>query len=466
MGTVDIYRTSDALRRSHSILAGPLVIGRRTSCDIALDDARISGVHCRIAWEGGAATVCDMSTNGTFLNGNRLEKGRPQVLSDGDVISPVVISRKPPSALNEHQRKMLIACFTFRSSAPASPLSAAGLHQPMEPHSMAKPVIPPRPPAARAVTPPAVTTPAPAQVPPPPPPPPQQHRPPLAPPAAAPRPPPAPAAPLGAQTERPASAARQEPMAVPPPCPSSTKRAHGDRPPVSATSDAFATAAASGSSASRAPSTPATSISIIAAATSAASTLSGAQVGGARAAPPARIASPAAVGVKSVPRPQIGAARADVSSAEDGLEFTAADEAMSSGAKRRRTLVPPPPAQRGAQVGEPAGRSVSSGQSDLPLASRPPPSMRPASRGSGGGPASVGTGRGSHSLKGSAARRVSPAPVPPGVRRPGGLAGPRHGGGLGKSALPEEKTSLNDVFAHLMNTRPEGGGSDDDADGS
>lgn len=53
----------------------PLVIGRRTAADLVLPELLVSALHCRVQIEAGrpALKITDFkSTNGTFLNGNRI----------------------------------------------------------------------------------------------------------------------------------------------------------------------------------------------------------------------------------------------------------------------------------------------------------------------------------------------------------------------------------------------------------
>lgn len=63
-----------------------LVIGRAPSCAISLpDDTFVSQLHARIHPDEGRVLVEDLgSTNGTFLNGNRLT--RPETVHRGDRI--------------------------------------------------------------------------------------------------------------------------------------------------------------------------------------------------------------------------------------------------------------------------------------------------------------------------------------------------------------------------------------------
>lgn len=61
-----------------------MVIGRLASCDICLADANTSRQHAALVREGAGWAIEDLgSTNGTFVNGERVESLR---LKDGDVI--------------------------------------------------------------------------------------------------------------------------------------------------------------------------------------------------------------------------------------------------------------------------------------------------------------------------------------------------------------------------------------------
>jgi predicted component of type VI protein secretion system len=63
-----------------------LVIGRDASNGIAINDAEISRKHSRLTFQGGKYVLEDLgSTNGTFINGQRL--AGQVVLKPGDVVS-------------------------------------------------------------------------------------------------------------------------------------------------------------------------------------------------------------------------------------------------------------------------------------------------------------------------------------------------------------------------------------------
>lgn len=65
-------------------LAGELTVGRATGCTVSItDDTFISQLHARVFEQDGETFVEDLnSTNGTYLNGQRLSRVMP--LSKGD----------------------------------------------------------------------------------------------------------------------------------------------------------------------------------------------------------------------------------------------------------------------------------------------------------------------------------------------------------------------------------------------
>jgi pSer/pThr/pTyr-binding forkhead associated (FHA) protein len=53
-----------------------LTIGRHEDNDIVIDHMGVSGRHARVAVDGHSVILTDLqSTNGTFLNGRRVEQG-------------------------------------------------------------------------------------------------------------------------------------------------------------------------------------------------------------------------------------------------------------------------------------------------------------------------------------------------------------------------------------------------------
>jgi len=60
-------------------------VGRDASNDLEVADASVSSRHCKIVPEGAGFAICDLeSTNGTTVNGERIERRR---LTEGDVIT-------------------------------------------------------------------------------------------------------------------------------------------------------------------------------------------------------------------------------------------------------------------------------------------------------------------------------------------------------------------------------------------
>lgn len=61
-----------------------LLIGRSSSCALRLSHKRVSGSHAKLYPDKGGWRICDInSTNGTFVNGKRIQA---QTLRDGDII--------------------------------------------------------------------------------------------------------------------------------------------------------------------------------------------------------------------------------------------------------------------------------------------------------------------------------------------------------------------------------------------
>ena len=66
-------------------LTGGIVAGRGQDAGIVLEDSEASRKHASLSVEGGAVAVEDLgSTNGTFVNGTRID--RPRKLTPGDVV--------------------------------------------------------------------------------------------------------------------------------------------------------------------------------------------------------------------------------------------------------------------------------------------------------------------------------------------------------------------------------------------
>lgn len=76
----------------YEIAEGTNTIGRRDGNDIIIGDPYVSGSHAELVAENGIFTITDIgSTNGTFINGVRLEPNQPRDILDSD---EVTIGRK------------------------------------------------------------------------------------------------------------------------------------------------------------------------------------------------------------------------------------------------------------------------------------------------------------------------------------------------------------------------------------
>src|SRR5215213_8349074 len=90
MQAVLVMFRSDGERRRFSMARDMTVVGRREDCDLRIPLGEVSRKHCRILRDGDSLKLEDLgSSNGTFLNGSRVQEA---LLSPGDTIQvgPVV----------------------------------------------------------------------------------------------------------------------------------------------------------------------------------------------------------------------------------------------------------------------------------------------------------------------------------------------------------------------------------------
>ena len=81
-----IMRTGPTPGAVFALEGDQLTIGRDSTNGVAINDAEISRKHARMMFQGGKYVLEDLgSTNGTFVNGQRL--AGPVVLKPGDVVS-------------------------------------------------------------------------------------------------------------------------------------------------------------------------------------------------------------------------------------------------------------------------------------------------------------------------------------------------------------------------------------------
>ena len=81
-----IMRSGPTPGAAYNLEGDQLTIGRDATNDITINDAEISRRHARLTFQGGKYVLEDLgSTNGTFVNGQRL--AGPRVLKAGEVVS-------------------------------------------------------------------------------------------------------------------------------------------------------------------------------------------------------------------------------------------------------------------------------------------------------------------------------------------------------------------------------------------
>jgi len=83
LGITIIVRSAQANESQSRFSQAEIIIGRHTHCDLAIIDEALSAQHTRIAFHHGQWWLEDLnSTNGTFLNGEKLTT--PTVVITGD----------------------------------------------------------------------------------------------------------------------------------------------------------------------------------------------------------------------------------------------------------------------------------------------------------------------------------------------------------------------------------------------
>ncbi|MEM9883089.1 MAG: FHA domain-containing protein [Planctomycetota bacterium] len=83
---------ADGSRRDFPLRPGPMVIGRKNSCELRIPLSSVSRQHCEVTLSGGTVKLRDLgSSNGTYHNSIRVQEAE---LAAGDevVVGPVVFT--------------------------------------------------------------------------------------------------------------------------------------------------------------------------------------------------------------------------------------------------------------------------------------------------------------------------------------------------------------------------------------
>ena len=101
--TAEVPFFTDPTGREHLLAGESVTIGRAVESDIVITSRRVSREHSRVERQGRHVTLVDLgSTNGTFLNGERVLA--PVRLRDGDSVSVgdvVLVFHDPESTFLE-----------------------------------------------------------------------------------------------------------------------------------------------------------------------------------------------------------------------------------------------------------------------------------------------------------------------------------------------------------------------------
>src|SRR4051812_42809577 len=104
-------------------LKGEVVLGRSPSCEIPLEDSKVSRRHAKIVVENGQAKVTDLgSRNGTLVNGEKIEGETIMLPGDQFQIGDSTVLFEPPTraALTEKERPGELSSTPLEELLPAA----------------------------------------------------------------------------------------------------------------------------------------------------------------------------------------------------------------------------------------------------------------------------------------------------------------------------------------------------------
>jgi pSer/pThr/pTyr-binding forkhead associated (FHA) protein len=137
-----IMRSGPTPGATYSLEGDQIVIGRDSTNGVVINDSEVSRKHARLTFQGGKYVLEDLgSTNGTFVNGQRL--AGPAVLRNGDVISfgeQIVLMFETLSA----EAGATVVASRKSIPAPAAPPPPAPVQAAPPPSNYSTPLTPPK----------------------------------------------------------------------------------------------------------------------------------------------------------------------------------------------------------------------------------------------------------------------------------------------------------------------------------
>ncbi len=83
VGELFLIRLDGDIPKDRFSIGKEVTLGRSEGCGVKLDDSFVSGIHARVFMEGSELFITDLSsTNGTFVNSQRITKSRKLLVGD------------------------------------------------------------------------------------------------------------------------------------------------------------------------------------------------------------------------------------------------------------------------------------------------------------------------------------------------------------------------------------------------
>lgn len=133
-----IVRRGPQPNQIYELTKGVVTLGRDITNDIVINDPEVSRHHCRLTQGGGGYTVEDLgSTNGTFVNGQRLTGARPlqpgDMLGLGETVTLAYESAAAGMGLEAPGQAAVLGGASAAEYPPAAAAPASGYTPPAQP---------------------------------------------------------------------------------------------------------------------------------------------------------------------------------------------------------------------------------------------------------------------------------------------------------------------------------------------